>query len=208
MLPLILDLTGRKVVIFGGGPVGARKARFFQGECQVIVASRSFHRDLRGMAVEKVRMDLGTANDRAIEELVEGAFLVIAALGDPSLNNRIRGIARASGILCNSASGDPGNVIIPSVEKGRAHLVAVTTFGRSPAMARYIREKISGGAEETDRMIDLQVRVREALREREPSQERRSAILADILGDRDAWAALSQGGEAAWEYVEGRYLHG
>lgn len=208
MLPLMIDLTGRKVVIFGGGPVGARKARFFRGECQVVVVSRSFHRDIREMDVERVRLDLRTAKDRAIQDLVEGAFLVIAATGDPSLNNRIRRIARARGILCNSASGTPGDVIIPSVEKGRSHLVAVTTFGRSPAMARYIREQISGSAGEMDRMIDLQVRVRKALRAAEPSQERRSAILTEILGDHQAWAALAEGEEAAWEYARGRYLHG
>jgi hypothetical protein len=57
-------------------------------------------------------------------------------------------------------------------------------------------------------MIDLQERVREALREREPSQERRSAILRKIAHDREAWEALSLGGDAAWEYVAGRYLHG
>ena len=108
MLPLILDLTGRKVVIFGGGPVGARKAAFFQGECRVLVASRSFGREVRGMDVERVKVDLRTASDQDLKDLMEGAFLVIAAVQDPALNNRILSLSRASGILCNSASGDPG----------------------------------------------------------------------------------------------------
>jgi precorrin-2 dehydrogenase/sirohydrochlorin ferrochelatase len=208
MLPLILDLTGRKVVIFGGGPVGARKAAFFQGECLVIVASRSFDRKIREMDVERVEVDLTTASDEDIRNLMEGAVLVIAALRDPALNDRIREISCTMGIFCNSVSGQPGDVLIPSVEKGRSHLVAVTTFGRSPAMARFIREKVSRDASEMDLMIDLQARAREALRAREPSRARRSAILWEIIRDGGAWEALSRGSDAAWEYVGRRYLHG
>ena len=75
-------------------------------------------------------------------------------------------------------------------------------------MARFIREKVALDAGEIDLMIDLQGRAREALKAREPSQERRSAILWEIIHDQAAWEALSRGGDAAWEYVEGRYLHG
>jgi len=63
MLPLILGLAGRKVVIFGGGPVGARKAAFFSGECKVLVASRSFGKEIRGLDVGLVKVDLGSASD-------------------------------------------------------------------------------------------------------------------------------------------------
>ncbi len=208
MLPLILDLTGRKVVIFGGGPVGARKAGFFRGECRVVVASRSFGKEIRDMDVGRVKIDLETATDEDIRNLMEGAFLVIAAVGDPALNNRILSLSRELGILCNSASGEPGDVIIPSVWRGRSHAVAVTTFGRSPAMARFIREKVALDAEEIDQMIDLQARARDILGAREPSQEKRSGILWEIIHDDAAWEALSRSREAAWEYVEGRYLHG
>jgi precorrin-2 dehydrogenase/sirohydrochlorin ferrochelatase len=153
-------------------------------------------------------VDLRTASDRDLRDLMEGAFLVIAALRDPAMNKRIVEISRDSGILCNSASGESGDVLIPSVEKGRSHLVAVTTFGRSPAMARLVRERVSRDARETDMMIDLQERVREALKAAEPSQKRRSAVLREILHDRKAWEALSRGPDAVWEYVGRRYLHG
>ena len=208
MLPLILDLTGRRVVIFGGGPVGARKARYFLGEALVTVVSRSFADEIRSMDVERVELDVGTASDLHLKNLLGGAFLVVAAIGDPALNNRILGIARQAGIPCNTASGDRGDVIIPSVGRGRGHLVAVTTFGRSPAVARFIRERVSKDAEITDRMIDLQDRAREALRSLEPSQERRAAILQEILADRAAWEILSRDRGSGWEYVRRRYLHG
>ena len=208
MLPLILDLSGRRVVIFGGGPVGARKARYFLGECQMTVVSRSFSGDIHGMDVNRVAVDVAAASDEHLRNLVEGAFLVIAALGEPALNNRILRIAREAGIPCDTASGDRGDVIIPSLCRGRHHLVAVTTFGRSPATARFIRERFSGEADLTDRMIDIQDRAREALKGVEPSQERRSEILREILEDRAAWEILSRDRDSAWEYVRRRYLHG
>ncbi|HTY51803.1 MAG TPA: bifunctional precorrin-2 dehydrogenase/sirohydrochlorin ferrochelatase [Methanomicrobiales archaeon] len=208
MLPLVLDLTGRTVVIFGGGPVGARKAAFFRGECRVTVASRSFGREFRDMGVSMVRMDIANAPDRDLKDLIKGAFLVIAAVRDRALNTRILSLCRKAGVLCNTASGEPGDVIIPSVWKGKSHAVAVTTFGRSPAMARYIREKAQLGAGDIDLMIDLQARAREALKPVERSQARRAAILWEIIRDPAAWKALSKGEEAGWEYVEGRYLHG
>jgi len=208
MLPLILDLTGRKVVIFGGGPVGARKAAYFMGECHVLVASRSFGKEVRALDVERVKVDLATASDQDLKDLMKGAFLVIAAVKDPLLNNRILALSRDLGILCNSASGDPGDVIIPSVWKGKSHAVAVTTFGRSPAMARYIREKVALDAGAIDRMIDLQGRAREVLKAGEPSRERRSALLWEIVHDEAAWEALARGADVAWEYVQRRYLHG
>jgi precorrin-2 dehydrogenase/sirohydrochlorin ferrochelatase len=208
MLPLILDLSGRKVVIFGGGPVGARKAAFFREECRVTVVSRSFGKAFQGMDVGRVRLDIAKASDRDLGDLVRDAFLVVAALRDMSLNRRILSICRGAGIFCNTASGEPGDALIPSVWRGRSHAVAVTTFGRSPAMARYLREKAGLGAGDIDLMIDLQARAREALKKVERSQERRAAVLWEIIRDPASWEALSRGADAAWEYVEGRYLHG
>jgi precorrin-2 dehydrogenase / sirohydrochlorin ferrochelatase len=208
MLPLILDLSGRRVVIFGGGPVGARKARYFLGECQVTVVSRSFSGEILGMDVQRIGTDLGTATDEELKHLMDGAFLVVAALGDPALNTRILRVAREARIPCDTASGEPGDAIIPSVCRGRLHLVAVTTFGRSPATARFIRERFSGDADLTDRMIGLQEETREALKAVEPSQERRAEILLGILRDRAAWEILSRDEGSAREYIRRRYLHG
>ena len=47
--PLFVDFTGKKVVIFGGGAVGERKAAYFAG-ADVTVVSREFSPGLEAMS--------------------------------------------------------------------------------------------------------------------------------------------------------------
>lgn len=42
MIPLVHDLSDETVVVFGGGPVGARKAHRFAREARTVVVSPEF----------------------------------------------------------------------------------------------------------------------------------------------------------------------
>ena len=128
----MLDLTGRRVLIFGGGDVGARKAAYFAHEAEVTVISRSFSPDLDGLAIRRQEADLSTLPDEALRDLLAGAFLAVAATPDPGLNDRIGRVCAATGVLFNNAAGVPGDVIVPSVVRGSRYLVAISTHGRAP----------------------------------------------------------------------------
>src|SRR5690606_24963464 len=140
MRPLMIDLTGKKVVIIGGGEVGARKARFFAPAAEVTVISRSFSPHLSGIDVKRIPRDIRDLPDGKIRALLDGAFAVVAATPDPSLNNRIGTLCREKGILFNNASGDTGDLLIPSVIAGDHFLLALSTEGESPAVSRFLRE--------------------------------------------------------------------
>ncbi|HZD43870.1 MAG TPA: bifunctional precorrin-2 dehydrogenase/sirohydrochlorin ferrochelatase, partial [Methanomicrobiales archaeon] len=139
MIPLMLDLRGRRVLIFGGGRVSLRKARFFSGEADVAVVSRSFSADLKALGVECIPMDLSAAPDEALRDVLEGAYLVVAATDDPDLNDRIGRLCTSRGILFNNADGETGDVLVPSVVRGDHYCISISTCGRSPAIARYLR---------------------------------------------------------------------
>jgi precorrin-2 dehydrogenase/sirohydrochlorin ferrochelatase len=207
MIPLFVDCSGRRIVIFGGGDVAARKAACFSGKADVTVVSRSFVPTFGGLDVNCVELELGTVTGRQLAQLLSGAFLVIAAVSDPAINNRIGKACRAIGILFNNADGEPGDVILPAVTEGENYTIAISTGGASPAVARFIREQIEEDFPALDLMIGLQTRLREALREREPDQGRRTAILWDVLEDRTVWEALLTDPGAAWDDVRRRYLH-
>ena len=206
MIPLFIDFSSRRIVIFGGGDVAARKAAYFSGNADVVVVSRTFTPAFDDMKVTRKDLDIVTESGRNLAAILTGAFLVIAATSDPEVNNRIGRLCKATGILFNNASGETGDVIMPSVTQGENYTIAVSTGGDSPAVSRYIREKIDDTFPALDDMIALQIRLREVLMVQEPDQKKRSAIIAKVLHDPTVWAALEAKRPDVWEDVRARYL--
>jgi len=205
MIPLMIDLSEKKVVIFGGGTVGIRKARFFSPEADVTVISRSFSPDCDELAVRKIRRDLSGATDTDLDSLLTGAFIAIGATPDTGLNDHIGRICKAKGILFNNASGESGDTLIPSVIRGEHFLLAISTGGESPAVSRFLREYIESSLPRIDRMIVLQGRLRDALQDRVPDSDTRKKILWEVLNDPGVWDALGKGEEEGWRMVKERY---
>jgi precorrin-2 dehydrogenase/sirohydrochlorin ferrochelatase len=207
MIPLFVDCSGRRIVIFGGGAVAARKAVYFAGQAQVLVVSRSFSEKMAGLPVEHKTRDVKDEADCVVEELIAGAFLVIGALSDPVQNNRIGKICRRAGILFNNADGDKGDVQLPAVSRAEHYTLAISTDGSSPAVSRYIREYLELELPALDAMIVLQERLRKKLRSVEPDQTRRMQVLREVLDDPSIWKQLESDPDTAWEIVSRRYLH-
>jgi precorrin-2 dehydrogenase / sirohydrochlorin ferrochelatase len=208
MIPLFIDCSGRRIVIFGGGAVAARKAAYFAQEARVLVVSRSFVQKIETLQVETQSLDLRDASDTMLAAMVKGAFLVIGALSDPAQNNRIGRLCRKKGIPYNNADGEAGDVILPAVSSGENYTLAISTGGSSPAISRFIREHLERELPELDAMILLQNRLRETLKQREPDQIRRTRILHRVLEDPAVWKLLRTDPDRAWENVSARYLHG
>lgn len=208
MIPLFVDCSRRRIVIFGGGAVAARKAAYFSGEADVTVVSRSFVPAFDDLTIARAERELANLTDPELDMIINNAFLVIAATSDPAINNRIGRICRDQAILFNNADGEPGTVILPAVTGGEQYTIAISTGGASPAVARFVREELDDMFPALDAMIVLQERLREALKKQEPDQKQRNAILRDVLDDPAVWELLASGPEAAWEDVQRRYLHG
>ena len=206
MIPLMMDLRGAKVVIAGGGAVGARKARFFAHEAHVVVLSRSFHPDFAEIPVETVECDLAEMHDDEILSLLSDSFLVITALECADINKRIGLLARRCGAHVNDARGEEGDVIIPSVVRGETYSIGISTHGRSPAMARYLRLCIEEHGGDIDGMVRLQEALRDDLKQTVTDQRERSRILNAVIDDPVMWDALPHGTEQAKEEALRKYL--
>lgn len=203
----MLDLTGRRVLIFGGGDVGVRKAAYFEHEAEVTVISRSISPALNDLSVEQQEIDLSILPDEVLEDLLQNAFLVVAATSDQRLNDRIGRLCAKAGVLFNNASGKPGDTTIPSVVRGQNYLVAISTRGKSPAVSRYMRMQLENDYADLDLMIRLQADMRSLLKEIEPVQKRRSQILWNILQDDEIWDILNQDYDRARAVAVERYLY-
>jgi len=207
MIPLFVDCSGRRIVIFGGGEVASRKAAYFSGEAEVLVISRSFSHKMSILPVQRRMLDAGRVSDEELRGIVDGAFLVVGSLSDPTQNNRIKNLCGAQGILFNNADGEAGDVIIPSVTRGENYQIAISTGGNSPSVSRFIREHLESEFPALDDMIALQRDLRAQLKQTESSQSRRNAILREVLYDREIWKTLETDPAGACQQVKERYLH-
>lgn len=206
MIPLMLNLRGRRVVIFGGGEVGRRKAAHFLPEADVLVVSRSFHPDFEAMPLTALECDLDTVTDAALADMLSGAFLAVAATPAPALNARIGHLCRAGGVLFNDAGGGVADVTLPAVARGKNFIIAVSTGGSSPAVARWLRRRIEDEYGNLDGMIALQQELRTLLRESVPDQAERSVILWEMLNDDEIWALLAKNPDEARKTMIRKYV--
>ena len=133
LYPVFLNLKGRRVLIVGGGPGAARKAKgLLKAGARVTVVAPAFSPALP-KAVRRLRRRYSASD-------VRGNLLVVAATDDRALNVRIARQARSAGALVNRTddSGDC-DYHVPSVFRKGELAVAVSTGGTSPALARRIR---------------------------------------------------------------------
>lgn len=200
LIPLMIDLKGKKVVIFGGGDVGERKALLFAGHAEVVVISREFTQELNRLSLDgKIRsVEIKEMDEREIIAHIEGAFIVIPATNDRLLNEMIGDTAKSRGILVNRVD-DLGDVIVPSVIKRGDIVIGISTQSSSPALSKFMRIKIESViTPEFEKMSVLQNDIRGKLKSSIKEQRTRKDILWNILNDNDVWAALGGSYEKAY----------
>lgn len=202
-LPLMVDLHGRTVVIFGGGSVGERKAELFSEHANTIVVSRNFSHRLSELhdqdLVTLIRADAGTLSDKEIIELISGSFLVIPATSNRQINDRITSIARSLNILTNQVD-IIGEITIPAVIHRGDLVIGISTTGSSPAFSRYVRQKIEKViTPEYEQMIILQNDIRNYLKEHVEEQKHRRSTLWKVLEDPMVWEDIAGSYEKAYK---------
>jgi precorrin-2 dehydrogenase len=190
--PVFLDLHGKPVVVIGGGKVAERKAlTLLTCGARITVVSPALTKRLSCLAQAGA---IHHRNRRWRPSDLQEAFLVIATTNDRKDNAEIAGRVDTRSRLVNIAD-DPArcNVIAPSVIARGDLIIAVSTSGRSPALARRIRRELerSFGAEYA-RFLRLLGEVREQVQSRVPSMGRRRRILQRLAAS-DLLRLLRQG---------------
>jgi precorrin-2 dehydrogenase/sirohydrochlorin ferrochelatase len=180
--PVLLDLTGKKVLVVGGGQVAQRKVEsLLEYEAKISIISRSLNNILNDM------VECGRITSLGAEFLphhLDGAFLVIAATDDKGLNRRVSEEAKRRGMLVNAVDQPSDcNFIVPSVIRRGDLLVAISTSGKSPAMAKRIREQLEWQfGPEYEISLKLMGKVREAVLSCGLPQSENSRIFHAIAG--------------------------
>ncbi len=200
--PVYLDMKGRQALVVGGGAVGSRKAQTLlrAGARVTVVSPRATEviRDLAGAG----RL---TWHDRPYRSSdMTSMFLVFSATDDPDLNSRIGADAARHHVLCNFADQpDRGHFILPSLVERGDLLISISTSGKSPAVARRLRQELEAYfGEEYAPFLQLLGAIRQRLVEREHAPDEHRKVLGRLIdggllalvkdGDRDGINTLLQ----------------
>ena len=167
--PIFVEMRGRKVLLVGGGHVALEKiGKLVESEADVTVVAPELTPEVRAF------IDDGSARleERAFRAGdTEGFDLVMIATDDGAINREVADEARSRGIWVNAAD-DVANCdfILPGVARRGRLAIATSTGGSSPALARWLRERMEEFL--TDDVVALgdvlaELRVRARVRDRE-----------------------------------------
>ena len=136
--PVNLSLAVQPVLVVGGGPVAARKVEaLLRAGARVTVVAPT--------AVDAIAEHPDVVWQRGMYRPPEaGSYrLVVTATNDPEVNAQVARDCEAADVFVNSAD-DPANCTftLPSVARRGDLQVTVSTDGRSPALARWLRRRI------------------------------------------------------------------
>jgi precorrin-2 dehydrogenase/sirohydrochlorin ferrochelatase len=179
--PVFLNITGRPCVVIGGGEVAERKVlSLLEGGAKVTVISPDVNARIRRLASQK-RIKV---HQRFYEDDdLSGAFLVYSATDNRNVNLKVSREARRKGVLLNVVDvPDLCTFIVPSLVRKGALLIAISTSGKSPAMAKRIRKQLEDMfGEEYSLFLELMGAVRKKLLKKSAESDKNKVIFERLV---------------------------
>jgi precorrin-2 dehydrogenase/sirohydrochlorin ferrochelatase len=198
--PLFLDLQGRPVLVVGGGAVAERKVEsLLAAGAAVNLTAPDVTDALANLA------DSGTIrlqHRKFVEADLDGMVLVISATDDRAAQEQIAAAARARNIPINTVDQpDLCDFIVPAIVRKGDVVLAISTSGRSPALAAALRARLESViTEDVARAARILGEVRNEVHSRFGDPDRRKQIfegivasgILDWIGECDDRAALER----------------
>ncbi|GLO29796.1 siroheme synthase [Pseudomonas putida] len=182
-LPLFHKLQGGRVLVVGGGEIALRKARLL---ADAGAALRVVAPDVDGQLAALAREGGGEVLVRGYQaaDLV-GCRLVIAATDDPGLNAQVSADAQALSLPVNVVDAPAlCTVIFPAIVDRSPLVVAVSSGGDAPVLARLIRAKLEAWIPSAyGELAGLAARFRDEVK----------ALYPDVNQRRGFWETVFQG---------------
>ena len=141
LYPLFADLSGRPVLVVGGGAVGERKAAaLLEAGARVTVGAPGLTPALRGWADQgRILWNAGSFEEAWLND----AWLVIAATDDPALHRHISALAEARRLFVNVVDDAASSSFqVPAVIDRSPVTIAISSGGHAPMLARLLRERL------------------------------------------------------------------
>jgi precorrin-2 dehydrogenase/sirohydrochlorin ferrochelatase len=179
--PIFLRVARRPCLIIGGGSVAERKARsLLEAGAHVTIISPEITPSIAALAAA------GAVSHHSRQYTsgdLRGFFLAYAATGDDGLHAQIARDAEEAGVLLNVVDQpDLCSFVVPAVLERGDLVIATSTGGSSPALAKRIRQDLEAAlGPEYDLAVQLLGRLRAQLRGRSLTPAERRRIFAALL---------------------------
>ena len=140
-LPLFLQVRNQRCLVVGGGDIALRKIRLLKASGAIVrVVAREICTDIREFLVGVDDQLLDKPFD---EQDLADVCLVIAATDDSVVNQQVAISARRRHLFVNVVDdADAGNAVMPAIVDRSPVVVAFSTGGKAPVLARLLRQKL------------------------------------------------------------------
>src|SRR6201993_2240372 len=181
LFPMFLKLEGRSCLVGGAGKIGESKIRslLIAGATVRVVAPRA-----TPAAVAWERAGVLACQAREFESAdIDSTFLVVAATSSIEVNDAVYREARRRQILCNVVDDpDRCDFYYPAVVRRGDLQIAISTAGRSPALAQQLRRELeSRFAPAYAGWVSALGKARETLFEQKLDPEHRRQLLHQMV---------------------------
>jgi precorrin-2 dehydrogenase/sirohydrochlorin ferrochelatase len=186
---LLVDLNfkGKYVVVVGGGSESYRKTQsFVEAGSKILVVSKTFSRGIKELnakgKLELLQKEVKDA-EAFVNNLKPKPDLLVAVTNNRELNAQLVKRAKTFGCMVYSVDNPAASdFILPALAKIGEVRIAISTAGKSPAMARMLRQRIEKTITTEDLLqIKLQTYLRAVLKKRISDQKVRKQILYRML---------------------------
>jgi len=189
-LPVNLRINDRRVLVVGGGSVAHRKCEVFaELGIPLRVIAEVFSEQLPWETINNVeRITASYA-----PEHLEGIFLVVAATDNQRVNARIVEDAHKHGLLCQSVDNpDASDFHLSALLRRDDLTIAFSTNGKSPALARVLRDRAEPHYDESlGKLLEQIAQLRHSDQWKRLTLPQRREYLQQVLDDPQLFQKLA-----------------
>ena len=201
-LPIFIQIKNRPCLVVGGGSIAARKVALLRkAQANVTVVSPDICAELKQLANEKAIQYIA----RGFEDYdLESCVLVIAATNQAEVNEHVAKVAEQLRLPVNVIDNqDLCSFIMPSIIDRSPVVIAVSTGGASPVLARLIRTKLEGSIPAAyGHLAQLVESFRDKVKAAFPNVESRRSFWESVLEGTIAELVFTGHGDEAKQVLE------
>lgn len=175
--PFFVDVENQNCLVVGGGVVALRKIeKLLPFNPNITVVSPKVHKEIlsiKNINIIKRKFDFN--------DLKEKSF-VITATDDKVLNKEIYNSCEENNIPVNTVDDkDNCSFIFPALARNNGVTVAISTSGKSPIYAKYLRKKIESLIQDSESIVDNLSKYREKIKNEISLEENRKVAFEKLL---------------------------